>query len=165
MKYLHLFSDPPSKIYNERFPFMEYNKSFASAGIEWLDQMAQPNKWDLTDEDLSQLLGGLPANVYRELKGRVIAGQRIEVTEDVVERIALLLEIFKGLQCIVPHERIDLSYAWFSQPNTGSLFGGVSIKEFLLRAKNRKVFLRRSRLFDVACWALIAEGKRFDTAM
>jgi hypothetical protein len=119
---------------------MECDITLAFTGIEWLNQMAQPNKWNLTDEDVAKLLGGLPPHVYRELRDRVDAGQHIEVTEDVLLRVSLLLGISKGLQCIAPHERDELGYAWFNQPNTGSLFDGQSMKDFLLQAQTIESF-------------------------
>lgn len=119
---------------------MEFSRSLASEGIEWLDQMAQPNRWNLTDEDVARLIGGLPASAYRKLKCKVSTGHKIELTDDVIERISLLQEISKGLQGIAPHERNDLGYAWFNKPNTGAPFNGLSIKEFLLRADTIEPF-------------------------
>lgn len=119
---------------------MECDKTLASTGIEWLNKMAQPNKWNLTDEDVAKLLGGLSPHVYRELRDRVEAGQHIEVTEDVLRRVSLLLGISKGLQCIAPHGRHELGYAWFNQPNTDSFFDGQSMKDFLLQAKTIESF-------------------------
>ena len=119
---------------------IEYDKSSASVCIEWLANMAEKDKWNLTDDDVATLLGGVPTHAFVELKKKQSVQQPIELNADMLERISLMLGIWKGLQIIAPVDRKDLAYAWFSQPNLNPLFNGQSIKEFLLQAESTESF-------------------------
>ncbi|GAB3670604.1 antitoxin Xre/MbcA/ParS toxin-binding domain-containing protein [Salinisphaera aquimarina] len=76
-------------------------------------------QWALTDVQAARLLG-TPASTYRRWK------RRPDVTLDVgqIERLSLLLGIYKGLEMLLP--RADAADAWIKRPNSNPIFGGAT---------------------------------------
>jgi Protein of unknown function (DUF2384) len=107
--------------------------SHAAAGVEWLYNMSQPDKWNLSADEAADLLGGIPLRTYHDLKRKALNNEPIHLMRDALERISLLLGISKALQIIAPDGRKDLAYAWFNQANAD--LGNESIKTFLLNRK------------------------------
>ncbi|MBO9470551.1 DUF2384 domain-containing protein [Endozoicomonas sp. G2_2] len=81
--------------------------------------------WALTDVQAARLLG-TPASTYRRWK------RRPDVTLDVgqIERLSLLLGIYKGLEMLLP--RADAADAWVKRPNSNPIFGGATPLERML---------------------------------
>jgi hypothetical protein len=127
------------------------SNSSEAAGIEWLAQMAAKDKWNLTDDNVATLLGGIRTQAFVELRNKQRTGQPVELSADMLERVSLLLGIWKGLQIIAPLDREDLAYAWFSKPNLNPLFNGQSIKEFLLQAKSTEPFYAVRNYLRASC--------------
>jgi hypothetical protein len=122
----------------------------AAAGIEWLHEMSDSKKWNLTVEEVADLLGGIPTRSYHDLKRKALANQSINLSRDCLERISLLLGISKALQIVVPSGREDLAYAWFNQPNDHPIFDGRSVKKYLLERKSIEGLYTVRRYLDAA---------------
>ena len=75
--------------------------------------------WRLRDVDAARLIGA-PESTYRRWK------KRPEITLDIgqIERLSLLLGIYKALQMLLPRE--DAADAWIRQPNDNVLFQGTT---------------------------------------
>ena len=73
--------------------------------------------WQLNDAQAATLLGA-GVSTYRRWK------RSPEVTLDVgqIERLSLLLGIYKGLQILLPRQ--DAADEWVRRPNSNPLFGG-----------------------------------------
>src|SRR5687767_15166668 len=74
--------------------------------------------WELTNEEQRALLGWPPASTFYKYK----AGQVAALPYDMLERISLLLGIYKDLQILYPE--VGLADRWVRLPNSNSLFGG-----------------------------------------
>ena len=122
----------------------------AAAGLSWLAQMAATDKWNLSADEVVDLLGGMPVRTYHDLKRKALAGQPVSLSRDTLERLSLLLGIHKALQIIVPSGRPDLVYAWFNQANENPIFANRSIKEYLLQRKSIEALYVVRRYLDSA---------------
>lgn len=108
----------------------EVTQEYLAESILWLNNMAARDRWDLNDEEVGILLGGVDAELYRNLKLNAVSGKEISITWDMSERISLLLAISKSLFILAPSEH--LAFAWFYKPNTGEFLKNASIKNYLL---------------------------------
>ena len=81
--------------------------------------------WRLRDRDGARLLGA-PESTYRRWK------RKPEVTLDIgqIERLSLLLGIYKALQILLP--RADAADGWVRQANDNPLFNGQTPLERML---------------------------------
>ncbi|MES1939718.1 hypothetical protein T5B8_05731 [Salinisphaera sp. T5B8] len=82
-------------------------------------------QWGLTDIQAARLLG-TPVSTYRRWK------RAPNITLDVgqMERLSLLLGIYKSLEMLLP--RADAADGWIKQPNHNPLFGGKTPLERML---------------------------------
>lgn len=75
-------------------------------------------RWNLSDQQARDILGGLPARTYARWK----TGEVGRVDRDLATRLSLLMGIHKGLRYLFTDP--DRGYAWVSKANTA--FGGCS---------------------------------------
>ena len=109
-------------------------------GILWITKMGSPERWNLTAAEIAALLGGLTVDAHQEMLRRTECGLPITMTPDTVERLSLLLGIWKALQLLVPIGRQDLAFNWFNKPNNSPLLNGMSIKYYLLENNTLESF-------------------------
>ena len=109
-------------------------------GIKWISLMSSSDRWDLTAEEVAKLMGICNADAFLDLRVKAENNHLLSISEPTIERLSLLLAIWKGLQLITPTNRLDLAYSWFKTPNSNSLFGGKSIKEHLLESEDINSF-------------------------
>ncbi|ROO27080.1 MbcA/ParS/Xre antitoxin family protein [Salinisphaera japonica] len=95
--------------------------------------------WGLTDRQAACLLGA-PTSTYRRWKTKP------EATLDIgqIERLSLLLGIYKALQILLP--RVDAADSWIHRANTSPLFGGQSPLERMLAGLTEDIALVRRHL-------------------
>ena len=74
--------------------------------------------WKLTNEEQRALLGWPPESTFYKYK----AGQVTILSYDTLERISLLVGIYKDLHILYPEPA--LADHWIRLPNTNPLFGG-----------------------------------------
>lgn len=118
------------------------------SSIRWISEMSSPDRWNLEDGEVAILLGGIDIKTYEDMKRRAMNGQPLTLTMDTVERLSLLLGIWRSLQLIVPVNRQDLAYSWFSTANNSPLLMGKSIKDFLLDIKTVDAMYAVRRYLD-----------------
>lgn len=97
------------------------------AMIKWIDRKSAD--WALTQDDVGNLLGGIPTRTYRDWLKKSQAETLEMLSRDVVERISLLLGIDKALALSAPE---GFHNDFFIRPNTNPLFANTSIREYLL---------------------------------
>jgi hypothetical protein len=107
-----------------------------AVSINWFMDMSSADKWNLTHDEVCDLLGGIPKRTLYDLRKKAESNLPVSINRDMAERLSLLLGIWKALQIIVPTSRRDLAYKWFNQPNTSLVLMGKSIKEFLIERKS-----------------------------
>jgi hypothetical protein len=122
----------------------------ARAALKWFDTMRQKDEWDLTIDEQTELLGGVKRRTFQEWKKRALNGEPVELSRDTLERLSLLLGIYKALKVIAPDSRMDVAKKWFNQPNTNPLFSGKSPKEFLLSIGTMESLYKVRRYLDTA---------------
>lgn len=118
------------------------------SSIRWISEMSSPDRWGLKDEEVAILLGGIDFKTYEDMKHRAANGQPLTLTIDAVERLSLLLGIWRSLQLIVPVNRQDLAYSWFNTANNSPLLMGRSIKDYLLDIKTVDAMYAVKRYLD-----------------
>jgi len=97
--------------------------------LQWLFKQACPNRWDLNDADLANVLGINEVSA-KKIEGDLALGLPIELTENTNIRLSKLLSIYKGIHEISPHGQEN---SFFTNPNSGDFLKGMSIKEFLIK--------------------------------
>jgi len=110
----------------------DLTQSHLSAGIKWILMMSEPNCWNLTSEEAAALCG-IATQTYHDIQQSVERDLPIVMTADTIERLSLLLGIWKGLQYLVPNDRQNLAFAWFNKTNSSALLQNTSIKNYLLQ--------------------------------
>ena len=118
---------PPTQITNNN----AYTANHARAAMAWFVEIGQ-NEWDLSVEEQCTLLGGIPPRSYHKWKKEALEGKPVELPHDMMERLSLLLGIYKGLKLISPAGRENFAVGWFIEPNNDPIFGGKSFKEFTI---------------------------------
>lgn len=68
-------------------------------------------RWQLSDAQAREILGGLPARTYARWK----AGEPGRIDRDLATRLSLLMGIHKGLRHLFTDP--ERGYAWVSRPN------------------------------------------------
>jgi hypothetical protein len=81
--------------------------------------------WELTMADQRALLGWPPESTFYKYK----AGNVALLSYDMLERISLILGIYKDLHILYPDA--GLADRWVKLPNSNSLFGGRPALAFL----------------------------------
>ncbi len=121
----------------------------AAAAIVWLDDMSTRDKWDLSVEEVVDLLGGISPRTFYDWRNKATSGQ-VNLSRDCLERLSLLLGISKALQIVAPSGHLQLAYSWFNKPNDHPIFGGLSIKEYLIQRKTIEALYTVRRYLDAA---------------
>ena len=83
-------------------------------------------EWGLTVEQQRVLLGGLPPSTYHKWKGGAVG----TLSHDALERVSLVLGIYKGLKLLFADDAGGLR--WLKAPNTDRPFAGGSPLERML---------------------------------
>lgn len=123
------FVEPPNVI-------QEASTEHLIAGINWFVKMNDTTRWNLTQNEAAELLGGISVSKYLNLKRKAAKFLPINVTRDLSDRISLFLGIWEASQLVVPDNRTDLAYKLFNQPNTSHILEGKTIKQYLLDRKS-----------------------------
>ena len=101
--------------------------------------MSDISRWHLSNEEMAVLLGG-STEFFGEIQQKAACELSIDIDPGTIERISLLLGIWKTIQVVAPNGRLDLAYNLFNQKNTSNSLGGLSIKEYLLQHKQIKAY-------------------------
>ena len=127
-----------------------YTPVHAAAAISWLETMRHKDEWGITVDEQAELLGGVNPRTLRNWKVAAATEKRVELSRDTMERLSLLLGIYKGLKLIAPANRPDVAAAWFSTPNAGMPFNGQSPKDFIIAMGRMEALYAVRRYLDAA---------------
>ena len=100
------------------------------------------DRWNVSDEDARQLLGGISNGSYYQLKAN--PGSTKTLDQDRLERISYLIGIFKALNILYSQRLAD---QWMRLPNTNPIFAGRTPIDYVLRGGQRAMDTVR-RLLD-----------------
>jgi uncharacterized protein (DUF2384 family) len=100
------------------------------------------DRWNVSDEDARQLLGGISNGSYYQLKAN--PGSTKTLDQDRLERISYLIGIFKALNILYSQRLAD---QWMRLPNTNPIFAGRTPLDYVLRGGQRAMDTVR-RLLD-----------------
>lgn len=100
------------------------------------------DRWNVSDEDARQLLGGISNGSYYQLKAN--PGSTKTLDQDRLERISYLIGIFKALNILYSQRLAD---QWMQLPNTNPIFAGLTPLDYILRGGQRAMDTVR-RLLD-----------------
>jgi len=127
-----------------------FSPAVASAALRWLETMRAPHEWGLTIDEQTELLGGIKVRTLHSWKSRALAGAEVELSRDTMERLSLLLGIYKGLKIIAPANRPDIGKRWFNTSNTAAPFNGQSPKQYILNIGTMDALYAVRRYLDAA---------------
>lgn len=103
------------------------------SALLWLDDACSKDRWNLSQVQCVNLLGGVPLRTYGKMLKLARDGEadRLEslFTRDMIERLSLLVGIHKALAITAPagHE-----FTFFNRPYAAAPLFGKSISEYLL---------------------------------
>jgi hypothetical protein len=97
----------------------------SAAGLRAFFNIARD--WDLSTEQQIVLLGSPGRSTFYKWKN---APQAARLPRDTLERLSLMLGIYKALQILLPSDAA--ADAWIRKPNAAPLFGGASALERML---------------------------------
>ena len=83
--------------------------------------------WELSTADQRKLLGGISRSTFGNWK----AGAAVTLSRDQLERVSLVLGIYKALRLLFADG--DGAKRWFKAPNDDYAFAGLSPAERMLR--------------------------------
>lgn len=95
----------------------------------WLEEMREPNKWDLSQKQTCELMGGVTRNTYRGWISKANSGEPFKIARDQLTRLSLMAGIHKALTISSPK---GYEFDFFKRPNKHPMFGEQSAKELLL---------------------------------
>lgn len=99
--------------------------------------------WGLQEQDAALLLG-VPHSTYRRWRK---APERARLDVNHLERMSLILGIYKALQVLLPRQ--DAADTWLRRPNTNILFNGQSPLERLRSGLVSDLYVVRQHLDGV----------------
>ena len=138
---------PPTQITNND----AYTADHARSAMVWFTRTGQ-NEWNLSIEEQCTLLGGIPPRFYHKWKKDALEGKPIELPHDTMERLSLLLGIYKGLKLISPAGKENFAARWFIEPNNDPIFEGESFKEFIIERGTIGALYAVRQYIDRARW-------------
>ena len=78
-----------------------YTSNHGRAALKWLDTMQKPDQWALTVHEQCELLGGVAKRTFMSWKAKARHGERVDLSRDTMDRLSLLLGIYKSLKICI----------------------------------------------------------------
>ncbi|RKP47648.1 MbcA/ParS/Xre antitoxin family protein [Trinickia fusca] len=97
----------------------------SAAGLRAFFNIARD--WDLSSDEQIVLLGSPGRSTFFKWKA---TPESARLSRDTLERLSLLLGIYKALQILLPNAQA--SDAWVKRPNTAAPFGGARALDRML---------------------------------
>ena len=91
---------------------------FASAALIWFEQMQQSKEWGLSIEDQALLLGCRDISTLDKWFADAINACPVIISDDILTRLELLLNIYKSFISIVPQNNPAIASECFKKKNT-----------------------------------------------
>lgn len=127
-----------------------FSPAVAGAALRWFETMRSADEWNLSVEEQAELLGGVKVRTLHSWKSRALASEEVELSRDTMERLSLLLGIYKGLKIIAPANRPDIGKRWFNTPNAAVPFNGQSPKQYIIDIGTMEGLYAVRRYLDAA---------------
>ncbi len=108
---------------------LDLSKNCANV-ILWLKQQSSEQCWDLSDDEMATLLGGIQTEKWKYWQEISAEIGMLDLELEMIERLSLLAGIYKAIHQSVP---IGLHYSSFKRPINHPLFEGLSVKQYLLK--------------------------------
>ena len=131
--------------------YPDITTAHGAAAVKWISEMSVANCWNLTDEEVAKILGGVSLSNYLKLKNNAKEASSLEASKNILLSISILLGIWKCLQLVVPQNRRDLAYAWFDKSNSSELLRGKSIKQYLIEHQSNEALCAVRSYLEKVC--------------
>jgi uncharacterized protein (DUF2384 family) len=115
---------------------LDHRRRLSPAAMKALFKIV--DRWNISDEDARQLLGGISNGAYYQLKAN--PGSTKTLDQDRLERISYLIGIFKALNILYSQRLAD---QWMQLPNTNPIFAGRTPLDYILRGQRAMDTVRR----------------------
>ena len=109
-----------------------YTPDHARAALAWFAKICA-DQWQMPVEEQCILLGGIKLRTSHKWKKQALEHQPLELSHDIMERLSLLLGIYKALKLISPDGHLADAVTWFVKTNHNPLFLGLSMKDFAVQ--------------------------------
>jgi len=100
-------------------------------------------RWELNSQQERALLGNPPQTTYYRWKKKKVG----RLGSKSLERISLVLGIYKNLQILLPQNTLSLN-CWMLKPNEASLFLGTTPLAYILSSDNADNLRNVKRFLD-----------------
>lgn len=114
--------------------FSNITRRHLEVTIRWLEKIRAPNCWDLSFEEVARLLG-VDEEAYVDVLRRIECANDFSLSNESLERLSLLLGVWKMLKVWAPACGENFAVAAFKGESENFNFGGRSIRTHLLESK------------------------------
>jgi hypothetical protein len=112
--------------------------------VLWLEEQCPQERWDLSDEQICVLLGGITVSTWNQWKETAQINESLQVDQETIDTLALLVSIYKMIHLSAPS---GYSYDFFKRPINHPTFNGKSAKDFMLENNSIDDFLKVRNYF------------------
>jgi hypothetical protein len=116
-------------------------------GLNWISKMSRSEYWNLTADETAALLG-VDLQTYKNFLFRLHRGEPIDLSVVAIERLSLLLGVWKHLQLWAPAGRQDIAISTFNRTTSIPELDGMSIKHYLLQSDSADAFDKVKRFLS-----------------
>lgn len=112
--------------------------------VLWLDEQCPQERWDLSDEQMCVLLGGITVSTWSQWKETAQVNDSLQVDQETIDTLAMLVSIYKMIHLSAP---TGFKYDFFKRPIDHPTFNGKSAREFMLENPSFDDFLKVRNFF------------------
>ncbi|MBU1465762.1 MAG: hypothetical protein KJ609_11845 [Gammaproteobacteria bacterium] len=112
--------------------------------VLWLDEQCPHERWDLSDEQICVLLGGITVSTWNQWKETAHTSGSLQVDQETIDTLAMLVSIYKMIHLSSPS---GFKYDFFKRPINDPIFNGKSAREFMLENNSFDDFLKVRNFF------------------
>ena len=116
-------------------------------GLNWILKMSRAEYWNLTAAETATLLS-IDWPTYEDILLRLSRDVPISLSIESIERLSLLLGVWKNLQLWAPVGRLDIAISTFNKTTSCPELNGMSIKHYLLQSQGTDAFYSVKRLLS-----------------
>jgi hypothetical protein len=97
--------------------------------VIWLEEQCPQERWDLSDEQICVLLGGITVSTWNQWKETARINDSLQVDQETIDTLAMLVSIYKMIHLSSP---TGFKYDFFKRPINHPTFNDKSAREFML---------------------------------
>ena len=113
--------------------------------VLWLDEQCPHERWDLSDEQICVLLGGITVSTWNQWKETAQINDSLQVDQETIDTLAMLVSIYKMIHLSSP---AGFKYDFFKRSINDPIFNGKSAREFMLENPSVDDFLKVRNYFQ-----------------